>query len=164
MPRAPEHLRGGGVVAGVLGQAERGVGGVGVEALVLEGVRVELVVEADAAALLAEVEQDAAAVCDPLHRLAQLRAAVAPGRAEDVAGQALGVQPDERVVPGAGVAQHDGHVFLAVGEAVEGDQFGVHGLAVAEAQRYPDAGARGGGGEVGHAVSPGPRAVSVLQI
>lgn len=61
-----------------------------VEALVLEGVGVgvgvELVVEADAAALLAEVEQDAAAVGDSLDRLAQLRATVAAGRAEDVAG------------------------------------------------------------------------------
>lgn len=57
-----------------------------VEALVLEGVGVELVVEADAAALLAEVEQDAAAVGDALDRLAQLRATVAAGRAEDVAG------------------------------------------------------------------------------
>lgn len=60
-----EHLRGGGVVAGVLGEAE-----VGVEALVLEGVGLELVVRADAASLLAEVEQDASDAGDVLYRLA----------------------------------------------------------------------------------------------
>ena len=72
-----QHLRGGGVVALVLAAPEREVGLVGVEAGVLQGVRVELGVEADAPALLAQVEQEPAGRGDPLDRLAQLRAAVA---------------------------------------------------------------------------------------
>ena len=91
-----------GVVALVLVVAERQVGLVGVEPVVLQGVGVELVVEADAASLLAQVQQVAAGVGDPLHRLAQLRPAVAALAAEDVTGQALAVQPDQRAVVGAG--------------------------------------------------------------
>ena len=60
-----EHLGGRGVVAVVLPEAEGDVGLVGVEAVVLQGVGVELVVEPDAAALLAQVEQEAADVGDP---------------------------------------------------------------------------------------------------
>lgn len=86
-----EHLRGGGVVAGVLGEAE-----VGVEALVLEGVGLELVVRADAASLLAEVEQDASDMrrCALPPRIAG--GCSRSGRAEDVARQALGVQAHQR--------------------------------------------------------------------
>ncbi len=153
--QGPEHLGRRRVVAGVLRQPQGGVRLVGVEALVLEGVRVELVVEADAPALLAEVEEHAAAVGYALDRLAQLRTAVAASRTEHVPGQALGVQPHQR--NRAGLAQDDGHVLQAVGEAVEGDEFGVGPVAVVEAQRDPDAGARGGddGGGVGHAGPPG---------
>ena len=66
------------VVALVLAVPERQVRLVGVEAGVLQRVRVELGVEADAPALLAQVEQEAAGVGDPLDRLAQLGPAVAP--------------------------------------------------------------------------------------
>lgn len=52
--------------------------------------------------LLAEVEQDASAAGDALDRLAQLAAEVAAGRAEDVAGQALGVQAHRRGPAGGG--------------------------------------------------------------
>ena len=91
-----QHLRGDGVVALVLGVAEREVGLVGVQARVLQRVGVELGVEADAAALLSQVQQEPAGVGDALDGLAQLRAAVAPLAAEDVAGEALAVRPDQR--------------------------------------------------------------------
>jgi hypothetical protein len=129
-----EHLRGCGVVAGVLRQAECEVGLVGVEPLVLEGVGVEFVVQADATALLAQVEQNAAGARDPLDGLAQLGAAVAARGAEDVPGQALGVQPHQRGRGRAGIAQDEGDVLGAVGEAVEGDHLGGHGVPVGEAQ------------------------------
>jgi hypothetical protein len=56
---------------------EREVGLVGVETPVLQRVGVELGVETDAAPLLTQVEQEAAALGDPLDRLPQLRPAVA---------------------------------------------------------------------------------------
>src|SRR2546426_21184 len=80
-----------GVVAAVLGQAEGGIGLIRVQPGILQRVGVELVVQADAAALLAQVEQDAADVVDAFDGLPQLRAAVTAGRAEHVPGQALGV-------------------------------------------------------------------------
>src|SRR4051794_20647707 len=53
-PERGEHLRGGRVVARILGEAQCGVGLVGVETPVLERVGVQLVVEPDAAAFLAQ--------------------------------------------------------------------------------------------------------------
>ena len=155
-----QHLRRGGVVALVLAVAEREVGLVGVEAGVLQGVGVELGVQADAPALLAEVEQEPAGRGDPLDRLAQLRAAVAALGAEDVAGQALAVRPHERRVAAGGaalertlpVAEGEGEVLPAVGQPVEGQDAGGRGVAVGEAQRDGDRGAHAGrrlGREVG---------------
>src|SRR5438445_6516511 len=64
----------------------------GVEALVLQRVRAQLVHEADAAALLPQVKEDTATLAgDPLERGVHLRAAVTPLRAEEVAGEALRV-------------------------------------------------------------------------
>ena len=56
---AREHVRGDAVVALVVAEAERQVGVDGVEAVVLQPVRADLVDQADAAALLAQVEHDA---------------------------------------------------------------------------------------------------------
>nr|WP_244524310.1 hypothetical protein [Geodermatophilus dictyosporus] len=153
-----QHLRGGGVVALVLAAAEGQVGLVGVEAGVLEGVGVELGVQADAAALLAQVQQDAAGVGDELGRLAQLRPAVAPLAAEHVAGQALAVRAHQRrlaagratVDRAAPVAQPEGQVLPAVGQAGEGEHLGGRAVPVGEAQRDGHPGAdgrrrRGGG-------------------
>ncbi|BAS94404.1 Os05g0460500 [Oryza sativa Japonica Group] len=88
------------VLAGVDGEAELDVGLDGVVAVVLEVVGAELLAEADAAALVAaEVDEDAAAgLVDELHRQVQLVAAVAAGGAEDVAGQALGMDPHQDVL------------------------------------------------------------------
>ena len=87
------------VVAQVGGQAELEVGVDGVEALLLELVGLELVEQADPAALLGEVEQHAAAlVLDHRERRGELVAAVAAQRVEDVAGQALAVDADEHVL------------------------------------------------------------------
>ena len=89
--------RGCGVVAGVDRQAERDVRVDGVEPAVLQRVRADLVVQADAATLVTQVEDDAALLArDRLERRLQLLAAVAAQRAEHVAGQTLGVQANER--------------------------------------------------------------------
>ena len=98
-PEVDEDLRADAVVAQVDRQAELEVRVDGVEALVLQVVGAQLVQQADPAALLGEVEQDAAAlVLDHRERRLELLAAVAAQRVEDVAGQALGVHADEHVV------------------------------------------------------------------
>ena len=76
--------------------AERVVGFDGVEALVLELVGAELGHEADAAAFLLLVEQDAGAfVGDAGEREVELVVAVAAQGVEDVAGEALRVDADD---------------------------------------------------------------------
>ncbi len=94
-----EDLRAGAVVAQVRREAELHVGLDGVEALLLERVGLELVDEADAAALLAHVQDDAGALrLDAPQRLRKLLAAVAAQRAEGVAGEALRVHAHEDVL------------------------------------------------------------------
>src|SRR5688572_29785641 len=78
-PQLVEDLRADPVVALVGLEAQRLVGGDRVVTLVLELVGHDLVHEADAAALLAEVQQHApAGLADRLQREVELRAAVAP--------------------------------------------------------------------------------------
>ena len=76
--------------------------------LVLEPVGPQLVGQADRPALVpADIQDDAASlVADHLHRRVQLLAAVAPERAEHVAGQALRVHAREHVGAVADVAEH----------------------------------------------------------
>ena len=108
-------------VAAVGFVAEFEVGFDGVEALVLELVGAELGHEADAAALLLLVEEDAGAgVGDGGHGELELLAAVAAEGVEDVAGEALGVDADD----------------------------GRRGVDVAHDQGYGGFGADGGGGDV----------------
>ena len=91
-----EDLAADAVVAFVDGEAESLVGFDGVVAFFLEGVGVELVGEADAAAFLAEVDEGAFAfLFDHLHGGGELGAAIAAGAAEDVAGEAFAVDSDE---------------------------------------------------------------------
>ena len=138
-----QHLRGHRVVPLVLGMAEREVRLVRVEARVLQQVRVELAVQTDAAALLAQVQQIPAGFGNPLDRLAELRAAVATLAAEDVAGEAFAVRPDQRHrrrcstrlerlrVP----AEAQRQMFEAVDESVEGQHPGGRGVPVGEPER-----------------------------
>ena len=101
------------VVADVGREAELLVGRDGVVALVLQLVGLQLVDEADAAALLQEVEEHAAAGLDDLlHRELELLAAVAARRAEDVAGQALRVDAHEHRLVLADLAVDEGEVLL----------------------------------------------------
>ena len=98
------------------GQAQLQVGVDGVVALLLEVVGPELVGQADAPALVAPQVDDDPVPSSAMSRSAswQLGPAVAAQRAEDVAGQALGVDPDEHVALARQVPLHDGQVVLAV--------------------------------------------------
>src|SRR5207248_1210763 len=72
------------------------VGDNGIESLILQAISAQLVNEADAAALLREIKQDPVTFLrDRLDRSAQLIAAVAFKRAEQIAGETFGVQPRE---------------------------------------------------------------------
>jgi hypothetical protein len=95
-PQGTQHLRRDRVVAAVLAVAEREVGVVRVEAGVLEAVGVEVRIQTDPAVLLAQVERERPDLRDAPDRLEQLRPAVAPLAPEDVAGEALAVDPDQR--------------------------------------------------------------------
>src|SRR5690606_3627625 len=103
-----QDLRAGAVVAGVGGQTEIEVGVDGVASGVLQLVGLQLVHQADAAALVtAHVQHHAAALgVDHLQGGVELGAAVAAQRAEHVAGQALGVHAHQHVLAVADVATH----------------------------------------------------------
>ena len=132
--------------------AEGDVRLVGVEAGVLQRIRVELGVEADAATLLAQVEQEAAVGRDALHGLAQLRTAVAALRPEDVTGQAFAVRAHERGLAAVGralqgappVAEPEQQVLAPIDETVEGDHVRRRRVAVRESHRHAHAGPLGG--------------------
>lgn len=112
----PENLGADAVLAGVDGEAELDVGLHRVAALVLQVVGAELLAEPDAAAFMAAQvhEYSAAGLLDQLHREVQLLAAVAAGRAEDVAGQALRVHPHEHVFPIADIALGNSDVLSSI--------------------------------------------------
>ena len=89
----------------------------------LQLVRLQLVEQADAAALLRHVEQDAALLGrDQRQRELELLAAVAAQRVEDVAGEALGVHAHEHVLGAVDVAVHERDVRLAGERLAEGDR------------------------------------------
>src|ERR1700722_1354566 len=95
-PEVRQDLGADPIVALVDRQAEAEIRLDGVEAAILERVRTELVHEADAAALLAKIDEHTfPGVGDHRHRLVQLRLAVASLRSEDITGQALAVDSDE---------------------------------------------------------------------
>ena len=95
---------------------EREVGVDRVVALLLEPVGLDLAGQADAPALVAaQVDDDALALpLDEIEGGPQLGPAVTAQRAEDVAGQALGVDPHEHVLLAGHLAEHEGQVLLAV--------------------------------------------------
>ena len=115
----PQDLGPDEVFAFVSGKAQGQVGLEGVHALLLELVGLEFVDQADPAALLAHVEEDAAALFfDLCQGGGQLLAAVAAQGAEGVAGQAFGVDAAEDVAAVADLTLDEGDVVFAV-EAVD---------------------------------------------
>src|SRR5438477_5404665 len=119
---AGEHVRRDRVIALVVAEAEREIGVHGVEALVLQRVGADLVDQADPAALLAEIEEQAARHRgQPAQGRLELVAAIAAQGARHVAGQALGVEPGGDVVVANDVAVDQRDVLLAVPVVPERD-------------------------------------------
>ncbi len=110
-----EHRPAHRVVALVGGKAQALVGFHGIGAGVLQLVGADLVEQADAAALLAQVEPSTAAALggDGRQRRFQLGAAVAAQAEQRIAGQAFGVQTAEYRRAVGDIAQGQGHVLLA---------------------------------------------------
>jgi hypothetical protein len=82
---------------------------------ILEIVGSKLVHEADAPALLSEVEQHTALrVPDHLEGAFQLLAAVAPQGAEDITCEALRVDPYQQILCAANVPKHESQMLLGI--------------------------------------------------
>jgi len=91
-----------------------------VEAVILQVVRRDLVDDADAPSLLGEVQEDALRrPADSLQCGVQLLAAVAPLRAEYIAGHAFGMQAHEDVLLPRDPSYHEGDVLFAAERADE---------------------------------------------
>ena len=87
----------------------------GIEPLLLKFVGVDFRPEPDPPPLLPHVNQDArAGFPDALHRLVQLRAAIAPPRSEDIAGEAFAVDAHERRLAGGNLSEHQRDVVQAI--------------------------------------------------
>src|SRR5262249_51179408 len=120
-PEVDEDLRPDPVLARVDREAELYVGLDGVAPLVLERVRAQLVTEADPAALVpTQVDDDALVLFgDAFEREVELQSAIAPDRAEHVAGQALGVDSHEHVGLPRHLAADERHVLGSVEQRLE---------------------------------------------
>ena len=126
-----QHVRGDAVVAGVDRETEGEVRLDRVQALRLELHGLEFGEQTDSSALVApEVEEDAAALRhNGAQRGRQLVAALAVRGAEGVSGQALRMQPGERVLRSVDIAVYQGHLFIPAFEVqiADGVEISVHG-------------------------------------
>src|SRR3569833_890536 len=130
-----QHLRRDAVVALVRLPAEHTIGLERVDVLVLEKIRIQLVVEPDPAAFLTQIQQDAATGGQGVHRLVQLRPAVAARGAEQVSGKALAVQPDQGRLGRRG--KDTRQVLPPVRETPEGHQLRGTGSSSHQSDRNP---------------------------
>src|SRR5665213_1547849 len=116
-----EYLRADAVLACVDRTSEIEVGVDGVATFLLKGVGTNLMPEANAASFVSpQVHDDAGAFGRDLRESRfQLRAAVTTHRAEHVAGQTFGVNPNEHVASRGDVAVDQRHVLLAVEDVLK---------------------------------------------
>ncbi len=119
-----QHLGRAGVVALVGMVTEREIRVVGIQTTILQRVGVEFLIQSDAAPFLAQIQHVAAVLGDPLDRFAQLRPAVAPLAAENVASEAFTVRAYQRQRGRRGPAEFQGHVLLRIAQASEADDRG----------------------------------------
>ena len=104
-----KHSRGDAVVALIVIEAKRRIGVDRIEPTLLHLIGAHLVGQAEPAALLRQIENDAAAyIVDAREREFQLVAAIAPSRAEDVAGEASGMQTHGNRFGEGGFSDNDG--------------------------------------------------------
>ena len=110
-----ENLCAGHVLAKVGSEAELEIRFDGVIAFVLQGIGADLIDEADAAAFLTQVDEDAPTFFGDLaHGCGELLAAVAAERSEAVAGEAFGVNAAEDGRSVIDLPHSEGDVVLAI--------------------------------------------------
>ena len=111
-PQVPEHLRGRGVIPGIVRQTQRPIGIHGVHTVILERIGPQLGGQADPTALMAaQVQQDPGALRgNGLQCRLQLIAAVAAVRTEGVAGETFTVHTHDRRLGLSRIAHQHGHV------------------------------------------------------
>ena len=132
--RAAQRLQHGGChleVALVHPEAQRVVGIQGVHPRILPPVGTQLVGDADAPPFLRQVQHDAAAVLrQPLHRAAQLIAAVTTQAAKKIARQARGMQPHPHrlIAVEVRIADDDGDMLEVTVLLAEDDEAAVDGV------------------------------------
>ena len=113
------------VVAGIVGEAELAISFDGVEAGILKLVGFQLVDQANAAALLRQIQNNSSfGLGDAFEREFELRTAIAAFGSEDVAGKALRVDANQRSFRTRQVAVADGDgffVFFSALDAMNGE-------------------------------------------
>jgi hypothetical protein len=108
-------------IARLIGKAEALVGLERIEPLILQAIGAQLVDEADPAPLLAQIEQHAPAaararlVRHGVERGIELGAAIAFEAAEDVAGEALRMEPHQRRTVAALLADDERDMLAQIG-------------------------------------------------
>src|SRR5262249_2873373 len=129
-------LRADSVVAQILLEAELQIRLDRVEPLVLQGVRLDFIGQPDPAAFLVEINYHAGiGAKNPLDRFSQLLAAIASIGPENVAGQALRVQPHQRRFAAADIALDQRQMLTTIDRAAKDDR-----LQLARTNRKIDVG------------------------
>src|ERR1700704_1256496 len=114
-PEIEQDLGANSIIAEIWLEAKPLIGLDSVDALILELIRLELVEETNAPALLIEINNDALAFFgNHFHGGLELPPAITAERVEDVTGQTLRVHPDEHAGIRTNVAQHQGDVLVLV--------------------------------------------------
>lgn len=115
-----QHVGGDSIVPGVVWKPQCQVGLHRIESLILELICLDLVREADPAAFLTEVQQNAHVhFADGHHGGLKLVAAVAAKRTGNVAGETLRMQSDRDILGAADVAPDESSMFLVVDVGME---------------------------------------------
>src|SRR3954449_5578037 len=128
-----QHARGDAVIAFIIVKSERGIGIEGVETIILQLICPHLVCETNSAALLRQIENDAASeLLEACKSKPKLVAAVAAPRSEHVACQAGGMQPYRNRIGEISIANYYGHQTPTHGIA---DHVKASGCARAERHR-----------------------------
>src|SRR5229473_3879655 len=119
----PQHLRGDVVPAQVVWKAELAVGLVGIHPLGLQRIGLDLVAQADATALLTQVQDNPAlALGHHLHRPFKLLPAIALQAAEDFSGETLRMDPHRNRFSAFDLADHQSDVFGAIAPVAKNDR------------------------------------------
>src|SRR5487761_2235468 len=123
-PQVDEDLRPDPVLARIDGQSEFQVGVDGVAAILLKCVGADLVTKSDTATFVTtQIDHDPCTFSGDLgQRRLELGSAVATHRAEDVAGEALRMDPHQHIAPARDVAVDERDVLFAVEDTLEDER------------------------------------------